>query len=372
MADPVSAPAPPRAVGVDPGAIERVLGQVWKEVVPAADSEHPAVTRACMSNLIVYGRASEEGSIPGEVAEVVARHPSRVLLLLETSDPRDLEAEVTALCHLGDGARSVCSEHVTLRAGGSEARRLAPTARSLLIGDLPTALWWASSEAPTSAAGLFGELGTMVNQVIYDSVGWPDPVRGVLSTADWVRGGRERHFISDLAWRRSEPIRHLLAQSLDPALLPGALERIVRVEIEHTPHALPQSWLVIGWLSRLLGWQPAGGQVAPGVEIQWGFRSDTGPVEVAVHRLPEGAPCIRSLRVVWEAHGERHALRIAAEAEGPLVCTLEGSAAPPRTLARPRQDRPRLVARQLQKLFHDPLFEDTLAVSRTMAETLLR
>jgi glucose-6-phosphate dehydrogenase assembly protein OpcA len=361
-------PRPGGARDVDVADLDRVLGQLWKEQA----GDDVGVTRACMSNLIVYCRADECGGIPGELAEVVKRHPSRVLHLVERDDDSDLRADVTAVCHLGGSGSPICSEHVTLTGGSRGVRRMPATVRSLLIGDLPTALWWASNEAPAGAGGLFGELAGMVNQVIYDSVGWTDPVRGVLSTADWVRGGADRHFISDLAWRRAKPFRRLLAETLDPELQPGALAGITRVSVEHTPHALPQSWLLIGWLSHLLGWEPSRGQVDPGVEIDWSFRSDHGPVDVSVHRLAEGEPEIRSIEVAWEADGERDAARFRSASEGHVACELSSGRCPTRHLTRPRQDRPYLVVRQLQKLFRDPLFEATLAVARTMAEPLAR
>jgi len=367
-AGPGSAATPAGARDVDVAALDRALAQLWKEQA----GDEVGVTRACMSNLIVYCREDESGAVPGEIAEVVKRHPSRVLQVVERDDDADLRADVTAVCHVTGGGQPVCSEHVTLAGGTRGVRRVPSAVRSLLIGDLPTALWWASNEAPTSTRGLFGQLSAMVNQVIYDSVGWRDPVAGVLSTADWVRSGAQRHFISDLAWRRAKPYRRLLAEALDPELQPGALAGITRVEIEHTPHALPQSWLLIGWLSHLLGWEPAGGDVDPGVEITWGFRSGHGPVDVAVRRLAEGEPGIRSVRVAWQAGGRRDAARFAAGADGQVSCEMDSGCCPTRHLTRPRQDRPYLVVRQLQKLFRDPLFESTLEVARRMAEQVAR
>ena len=74
---------------VDVGAIERELAQLWVE--PHPDSEKPTqVTRAVMSNLIVFCTTHEEAAaIPPEVAAIVPQHPCRVLMLIgNPSHPR--------------------------------------------------------------------------------------------------------------------------------------------------------------------------------------------------------------------------------------------------------------------------------------------
>src|SRR5947209_3128181 len=85
----------------------------------------------------------------------------------------------------------------------------APIARSLLLGDLPTSLWWASHEPPPLGGSLFGELEAMTDQVVYSSLSWHDPVRGTLATAAWAAEVDSTIEIADLAWRRLKPWRIL-------------------------------------------------------------------------------------------------------------------------------------------------------------------
>jgi glucose-6-phosphate dehydrogenase assembly protein OpcA len=212
----------------------------------------------------------------------------------------------------------------------------------------------------------------MADQVIYDSLGWPDAVRSVVATANWVMSERSRQVVSDLAWRRLKPWRRLIGQSLDPAVMPGALESVSEVVVEHGPHALPQAWLLIGWLACRLGWRPAGGKVAPSVEVTWGFQSPYGPLHVTIRRLSEGEPEVRSTSITWNTGGRPVTIRFAVIGPGRLGVTTEGSPAPHRVLAAPQQPRASLVARQLPDLGRDTLFRDTLGVARTMAEALLR
>lgn len=376
MADPVTeAPRPENlARPVDVGAVERELTRLWSRSGPDLLEEDP-VTRACMSNLIVYCRDDREAeSVPEEIGAIVQRHPARVLLLVGNAGAQssDLEAYVAAVCFTAGAGKQICSEHVTLSAQPGAARRLPSTTRSLLVGDLPTALWWASVDPPPSGGDLFTELASMSHHVIYDSEGWVDPVRSVIDVANWALAERSSTIVSDLAWRRLKPWRRLIGQTLDPALEPGALETIDEIVIEHGPHALPKAWLLIGWLAGRLGWRPLGGKVEPGAQVTWGFQSPRSQVRVSVRRHAEGEPVLRRLSVGWNAGGGRTGAVFSLHSSGWIAVDREGSGAPQRVLARGELPRSSLVARQLPKLFRDPLFRDTLELSRTMAEALLR
>jgi glucose-6-phosphate dehydrogenase assembly protein OpcA len=359
---------------IDVAAVERELGRLWSDGGANGIDEDP-VTRACMSNLVVYcGDPREAGPLPEEIAHITERHPSRVLLLVGNAGAQqmDLEAHVSAVCYLAGGGRQICSEHVTISAQGEAARRLPSTARSLLIGDLPTALWWTPAEPPPRGADVFSELSEMAGHVIYDSEGWPDPVQGVIAVADWAAADRSETILSDLAWRRLKPWRRLVGQTLDPALAPGALESIDEVVVVHGPHALPKVWLLIGWLARRLGWQPIAAKIEPGVELAWGFESKRGRVRVRVRRLAEGDSSIRRVEISWSGPRGREGATFVREGEGFVAVSREGSPETQRVLARGDLSRAALVARQLPKLFRDPLFRETLEISRTMAEALRR
>ena len=93
-----------------------------------------------------------------------------------------------------------------------------------------------------------------------------------------------------MSWRRLKPWRRLISQSLDPAVRPGALEAIERVEVEHGPRGLPQAWLLVGWLATCLGWRPAGRTGARGWDYAWRFQAAHGPVEVRLRRLGDSDP----------------------------------------------------------------------------------
>jgi len=361
---------PPKQVNF--AAIERELTQLWVHPDHGAP-EGVTITRVVMSNLVIFCPDKDQAStLPQEIAEIVRIHPARVLLLLTEEGEEGLEAHVSALCHVVAGNQQVCSEHVTIKATGTASKRLPAAVRSLVIGDLPTSLWWASHQpAPPLGGDLFEELAGLSDQVIYESRAWTDPVRDVMAMADWAAREPADLTLADLEWRRMKFWRRLIAQGMDPAVAPGALEALTEIRIEHGPHALAKSWLLLGWLASRLGWQPERGKVEPGQEIIWKFRSPAGPVKITAVRLPKAEENkVHEVELFWSASGKTRSRTFSRIGPGRLAVLPDDPASPPRVIVVPSQARSLLVAKQLPDLERDPLFLDSLKFSRTMAEAL--
>lgn len=350
--------------------VQRELARLCR--APAQTGESPA-TGASMANLIVWCRSDQQADeVAREIPAIVARHPARVVVLVadSVSQTAELDAAVATHGRVVEGTQQICGEHATIRTGGPGVRRLPSVVRSLLLGDLPTTLWWASPEAPPLIGEVFNELADLAEQVVYDSVAWADPLRQLIVVAKWL--GIERPQVgSDLAWRRPKLWRRLIAQSLDPATSPGALQSIIEVQIEHGPHALTQAWLLSGWLAFRLGWTPRGGKVAPGPEVQWWFEWPHGRPQVRIRRLPEGEAEITRVSIVARASGRPTTFRFSAEGPGRITMLTEPGPGRRFTLSGPVPSRAELVSRQLLDLARDRLFQDSLGLARTMAEAIL-
>ena len=352
--------------------VEREVTRFWS--APEAPEAKALVTRACMGNLVIFCRSvQEEQEITQELPAIVAQHPSRVLLLVAdaTSQSEELEAFVSAHCHRVEEGQQVCSEQITVRASSVGLRRLPSTARSLLLGDLATALWWVPPEAPPLYGTLFDELAELADQVIYDSAAWTDPLRQLRVMANWIGRGPTKVLTADLAWRRPRLWRRLIAQSLDPAYAPGALEGITNIHIEHGPHALTQAWLLAGWLALRLGWHPRGGRVSPGPEVNWQFAWSHGTPWVRIQRLVSGEAEIKSMRIVTQVSGQPATFHFRADSASQVSVFAEGFGDRMLLLTGPVLSRAEMIARQLADLAHDRLFEESVALARTMAEAIL-
>jgi glucose-6-phosphate dehydrogenase assembly protein OpcA len=358
------------------GEVERELGRQMKAL--QGPGTHP-LHRARMSNLVVFCTSLEQAIVLNEQIPAIATvHPSRTLLLVGEPGPpeRDVSARITVR-PLGAGAhRYSCWEQVTLHASGTAVDRLPFAVRALLIGDLPVNLWWLAPTPPPLAGALLYELSEYAQQIMYDSIGWPDPVRGVAVTAAWLEqverpGGRWR-VASDLNWRRLKYWRRLLAQSLDPASAPGSAESATEVLLEHGPHAMVQAWELAGWLIRQLGWRVERGRAQqPGVEVAWRCRGPAGETRAHIRRLDQGPSEIHRVRIACQLDGKPGALNLAVEDGQRLSVSLEGAEGAPRTMALPPHTAAELIGRQLSDRERDPAFRESMAAAQVMAQSLL-
>ena len=103
--------------------------------------------------------------------------------------------------HTVGGRAHALVEQVTLYAAGAAVERLPFAVRALLIGDLPTNLWWTPPQPPPLAGTLLQDMSGCVQQIMYDSLGWENPVRGVAATASWLERIERGDGRSGGAWR---------------------------------------------------------------------------------------------------------------------------------------------------------------------------
>jgi glucose-6-phosphate dehydrogenase assembly protein OpcA len=370
-------PAAPAEAAVPLDGVERELDHQLKLL--QCPGEGP-LTRVRMSNLVIYCNTPDQGAaIATQVPEVAAVHPARVLLLIGQPEAQDgpIQASVLVRTRPLEGGHRACSEQVTLRAAGGAIDRLPFAVRSLLIGDLPTNLWWAANQPPPLAGPLLYELVELSQQIVYDSLGWTDPARGVAATATWLEqiqrasaGGRWR-VASDLNWRRLKYWRRLLAQALDPASTPGAVESLSEVQLEHGPHAVVQAWELASWLCQRLGWRIVTGKVQRGVELAWRLTGAHGDLQLRIRRLEQGPPEIRKVRLACVLQGKPGALSLTVQDDRRLAIQLEGVEAATRTMTVPPQSPAELVGRQLSDREPDPVFLESMAVARLLAQSVL-
>jgi glucose-6-phosphate dehydrogenase assembly protein OpcA len=361
---------------VDLRHVERELSQQLRGMT---SEERAPVQRVRMSNLVVFcGTVEQADAVAVEVPDVVAVHPARVFLLLEDpqAPPGVVTAGVNVTCRLLSKHVQACSELISLRAPTGLADRLPFAVRALLIGDLPTTLWWASTVPPPLAGPLLHDLADNAQQIMYDSIGWPQPALGVAATASWLEqierteAGRWR-VASDLNWRRLKYWRRLATQALDPASAPGVAESVTEILIEHGPHAVVQAWELASWLSLRLNWSVQGGQAQLGVEICWRFRGPKGEVQVRVKRRETGPPEIARVRLTCTFDGKPGAINLTRDSDQRLAITLEGVEAEPRTVTLPGHASAELIGRQLSDRERDPVFRQSMVIAQVMARSLL-
>jgi glucose-6-phosphate dehydrogenase assembly protein OpcA len=358
-------------------AVERELLRQMKEL--QGPDERP-VQRARMANLVIFCSSRERAAkLNTEIPDVVSVHPARVLLLLADDESNGADLDTTVLVrplHIGSRGFGF-SEQVTLTAGRGALHHLPFAVRALLIGDLPTNLWWAAPVPPPFAGPILYELAEHTQQIVYDSMGWPDPARGVSATAAWLEqierayGPGRWRVASDINWRRLKYWRRMLTQSLDGAEDRGIFESASEIRVEHGHHAVVQAWMLMSWLTGQLGWKVRTGRVEPGVEMIWRFLGPTGEPVVRIHRRDDGPQQIQRIRIGCRIDDRESALDLLAQDGHRLTMRVEGSEEAPRTMSVPPHAPAELVGRQLSDRERDPIFRASMNVAQVMARSLL-
>lgn len=356
--------------------IEREVSRQMKALLgPGNEPVH----RARLANLIIFcDRPLQAAQVEQDLPEVAVVHPARVLLLIGEAGPFEQDIKATVKVRPIGGARAggACSEQIQLHASGPAVDHLPFAVRSLLIGDLPTNLWWAAPAPPPLAGPMLYELSECAEQIVYDSLSWPDPARGVFATASWLEQTERPdpgcwRVASDLSWRRLKYWRRLMKQSLDPASVPGVQESVSEVIIEHGPHSSVPAWLLLARVARHLGWQPTGSRVDPGVEMAWHFRGASSEAWGRLRRLSDGPSEVRRMRITCKIGGKPALMNIYSEDHRRLVTELEGVPGEPRTLTLPPHSLAEVVGRQLSDRERDRTFRECMAVAHAMARSVL-
>ena len=367
------------------GPVDVSLGDVEPELSRLLHDAHSPceapVHRARMSNLIIHCQTAERSAAEIEpmIPEIVAIHPARVLLLIADDHTASSEVRASALVRKAGHEAQLCSEQITRRGGPHAAEHLPFAVRGLLIGDLPTNVWWANPVPPALAGPILDDLSEHAQQFIYDSLGWPDPHRGVAATSAWLaRFERDSsdcrwRVASDLNWRRSKSWRRLIAQALAAAAAPGALDSVSEILIEHGPHAVTQAWQLAGWMASRLGWTIQASKLRPNVAIDFQLLAPHGTLRLRIDRLADGPSEIRRVRIACSLDGKLGALDITSSEDGDrLSVQPEGFDASPRTLTVQPMATPDIVARQLNDREPDPVFRQAMTSARVLAQAVLR
>lgn len=280
-----------RAIGVDAGAIERELADLWRNSTSAEGSAEGSVAiRACAWNLIVLVDAQRVQSTREVVDRLSQAVPTRTVLITPLSSeeearlPTDhVSATVTARCQVSpSGGKLLCSEEITLEAAQTAGRHVAAIVRALLVPDVPTALYLDRAQVLLDAEGAqpallrsaLAGLADSVDRLVFDSRSW---------TVGQVLGAMSQRFTSaelaDFAWLRDSYLRSALASLFDPPTGPDPLLRLSKLAIYHAD-GFGAAALLAGFVATQLGWRVEAGAI---------LRVDGHPVELTLGGAPPPA-----------------------------------------------------------------------------------
>jgi glucose-6-phosphate dehydrogenase assembly protein OpcA len=198
--------------------------------------------------------ASPPEGVP--IDDVARHHPARVILLYHDPDASGRDdksaAHVGALTFGPPDARYGV-EQIVIQSRCPEAA-LPSIVRRLVLGDVPTTMWWTEDLTETRP---LDPLVTMGRQLLYDSRRWRDVRAAVLALAPLLtdpfgpavapRASAGRPDLADVNWRRLLPVRQALVHAVG-SCDPAKRQRLTSVQIRHRPGEAALAWLLAGWL----------------------------------------------------------------------------------------------------------------------------
>ena len=229
--------------------IEHELGKL------RANEDGTLALRSSVLNLIVVTDEEAAQEVTRSVSNLAGRYPARAIVLI--SDPegeRNVDARLSAFCHVRGGGAQVCAEQVTIHAEGPPADHLESLAGPLLIPDLPVFLWYPGAFSPQSPP--FAAMADLADRVIVDSAAREDREDSLREMAALIEE-ENMPAVGDLQWVGLSPWRSLLADAFAAPDRIGELEKVESAEVLYAPGGECRALLLVGWLASALGWRPA-------------------------------------------------------------------------------------------------------------------
>ncbi len=349
----MTSPMPPEDLRVDVGAIERSLSEIWRN-----QNQDEAVTRAALWNVIAHTGTIEEQEHAAEVlcaaSEVV---PQRTIVI--RSDPRaeaELASWIGVNCHVISGDKQVCSEEIAIIAGGDHVDRVPPLMNSLLIPDMPVAVWWVG-DLPHENEAYVQSMLDPADRLIIDSSAFDDPADLALLTnvAEQTTTAP-----ADLNWVRLDEWRLAAASIFDAQEMRSRLRAIRRVRVVATASSeSPAFGENVGALYFAAWLTVQSGQTEDAIDYQFEHRLHTRGGGVAFVEL---------------AFDDGSSATITRDRDrAVLTSTFDGVERTPEAVTRSLLNRPHeLIARQLKQPEADRMLVKTLPVATRMAKRTMR
>jgi glucose-6-phosphate dehydrogenase assembly protein OpcA len=239
-------------IRVHAGSIEKQLAELWRAEKQAKDG---AITRAALWNVVAHAWTPKQHAHAAEVlASASASVPQRTIIVRADPDgPDDMQAWISANCHILGDSRQVCSEEVSIVAGGERVDHIAPLVNALLLPDMPVAVWWLG-DLPNEHAYVEALLEP-ADRLIVDSSHFD-------SAADFELvakiAAQTTTAPADVNWARVEEWRAASAAVFDPPAMRERLPSIANVRVTTAGGslgAMSEAVLYVSWLMAQVGYE---------------------------------------------------------------------------------------------------------------------
>lgn len=330
-------------VRVNAHTIEKRLADIWRD---EQETEEKPVTRAALWNVVAHTWTGEQQALASAtLGRASASVPQRTIVI--RADPGgagEMQSWISANCHLmGGGDQQVCSEEVSIVATGERMHHVPPLVKSLLLPDMPVAVWWLG-ELPHEHAQYVESLLEPADRLIVDSSQFDSAAEFDLISRI---GSQTTTAPADLNWARIEEWRAATAMLFDPPSMRPRLRQIEKVRVMSGGGTSfgeqSEAILYVSWLEAQL-------RVNLAFEL---IHEDAGPgiAAIEIQFRESGSATIR---------GDRE--------RGVVVANIDGTESTldciTRTLARGEED---LIVRLLKRPEADQVYVKALRIARRVA-----
>jgi glucose-6-phosphate dehydrogenase assembly protein OpcA len=330
---PIIEPVLDKPQAVEPGNIERAFDAIWRES-SGAGYDDSSIRLRVVNLVAVAADEAAERRFERVMDVFPQRHPCRGILARTVEGQQGVEASIAAHCWRAGGSRHLCSEEVLLRGGPGDTAALASVVLSLLVPELPVALW------PVGLAGLVRVPEGLIeaaDRIFIDTAEAGEAgslLRAALTASDDYDAE-----IVDLAWCRLNAWRSLLAQFFDGEAGARELSRMKSIEVTGGRAALStEALLIAGWLVDRLDYAPADVETTRG-RVRATLYGGSSGVSMSVATAP-GGEVLSSVRMrsaqaqfLVEMHESSGHIHVRQEwPDGPIDRTVEREAADDATL----------------------------------------
>jgi glucose-6-phosphate dehydrogenase assembly protein OpcA len=348
---------------VDVSAIERSLAELWRT---EKDGDQ-AVARAALWNVVAHSSSSELHAQASEVLGIAsASVPQRSInIRANAAAEPELASWISANCHLVGAGKQVCSEEISIVAGGDRIHRVPPLVSALLLPDMPVAIWWLG-DLPNEHEEYVESLLEPADRLIVDSVFFDSP-------ADLALVSRVAEQTTtapaDLNWVRLEEWRTATASVFDPPHMRSRLSAVNRVRVvsatgdeDYFGHSV-ESLLFSSWLSSQLGHH---------VDREGNVEGPAGTINYRFERRRQTSDIggISYVEIVFE---DGSSASIARDRDRDVLTTnVDGTINVPESITRSQDQKPaQLIVRQLKRPEGDRLLVKALPVAVKLAKRLM-